>query len=71
VPAVAETYRGTAERFIVMPTHLDGGPVARVADRFFVVEPDRHGASPEKSAALSVRIGVLPLVARAAVRTFL
>ena len=42
VPAVAETYRGTADRFIVMPAHLNGSVVAKAADRFFVVEPDRH-----------------------------
>lgn len=42
VPAVAETHRGTACRFIVMPAHLNGGVVARAADQFFVVEPDGH-----------------------------
>ena len=41
VPAVAETHRGTAEHFIVTPAHLNGGVVARAADRFFVVEPAR------------------------------
>jgi hypothetical protein len=25
-----------------MPAHLNGGVVAKAADRFFVVEPDRH-----------------------------
>jgi hypothetical protein len=39
LPAVAETHRGTAERFIVTPEHLDGGVVVRAADLFFVVEP--------------------------------
>jgi hypothetical protein len=46
-PAGAESYRGTAERFIVVPAHLgaivtpanlDGTTVVRAADRFFVVE---------------------------------
>jgi hypothetical protein len=48
-PAVAETYRGNAERFIVVPAHLgaivipadlDDATVIRAADRFFVVELD-------------------------------
>jgi PIN domain nuclease of toxin-antitoxin system len=42
VPAIAETHRGPADRFIVAPAHLNDGVVARAADRFFVVEPDRH-----------------------------
>lgn len=42
VPAVADTHRGNAERFIVMPAHLDGGVVAKAADRFFVVERGLH-----------------------------
>jgi hypothetical protein len=42
VPAIAETHRGIADRFIVAPAHLNGGVVARAADRFFVVEPDRR-----------------------------
>lgn len=46
-PAVAESYRGTAERFIVVPAHLgailtradtNDGTVVRAADLFFVVE---------------------------------
>jgi len=40
LPAVAETHRGTAQRFIVTPEHLGGGNVVRAADSFFVVEPD-------------------------------
>ena len=52
-PAVAESYRGTAERFIVVPAHLgaivtpanlDDATVVRAADRFFVVELDRSAA---------------------------
>ena len=48
-PAVAESYRGTAERFIVVPAHLgaivtpanlDDTTVVRAADRFLVVELD-------------------------------
>ncbi len=42
VPAVAETHRGTAECFIVMPAHHSGGVVTRAADQFFVVEPARR-----------------------------
>ena len=49
VPAVAETHRGTAERFIVLPAHLIGGVVVRAADRFFVVEP--AGLRPASRAA--------------------
>lgn len=46
-PGIAESYRGTAERFIVVPAHLeaivtsadiDDGTVVRAADLFFVVE---------------------------------
>ena len=38
-PAAAEAHRGTDDRFIVAPTHVDGGMVVlRAADRFFVVE---------------------------------
>ena len=46
-PAAGAAYRGTAERFIVVPAHLGAivapadipkGTVARAADRFFVVE---------------------------------
>jgi hypothetical protein len=39
VPLVAETHRGRADRFVVLPAHFDGGVVVRAADRFFVVEP--------------------------------
>jgi len=51
-PAVAESYRGTADRFIVVPAHLgvvvtaatiDDGRVVRAADRFFVVELNGNG----------------------------
>jgi hypothetical protein len=38
VPAVAETHRGSANRFLVTPAHLGGGVVVRAADRFFVVD---------------------------------
>jgi hypothetical protein len=40
-PAAAEAHRKNAGRFLVMPSHLDGGVVVRAADRFFVIE--RHG----------------------------
>ncbi len=52
-PAGAESYRGTAERFIVIPAHLgaivtpanlDDATVVRAADRFFVVELDGNSA---------------------------
>jgi len=39
LPAVAETHRGIAERFVVTPAHFEGGVVVRAADRFFIVEP--------------------------------
>jgi hypothetical protein len=48
VPAVAETHRGIAERFVVMPDHFDGGVVVRAADRFFVVDPGSHAFSEEQ-----------------------
>ena len=38
LPLVAETHRGMADRFVVMPAHFSGGVVVRAADRFFVVE---------------------------------
>ena len=49
-PDGAESYRGTAERFIVVPAHLGAivtranrhhAAVVRAADRFFVVELNR------------------------------
>jgi hypothetical protein len=52
-PAGAESNRGTAERFIVVPAHLGAivtlanlydATVVRAADRFFVVELDRSAA---------------------------
>jgi len=51
VPAAAETHRGIAERFVVMPAHFDGGVVVRAADRFFVVELGGH-AYPESPRGL-------------------
>jgi hypothetical protein len=42
VPAVAETHRGSADRFLVTPAHLGGGVVVRAADRFFVVDSGRR-----------------------------
>jgi hypothetical protein len=41
-PSIAEAYRGMAERFIVVPDHVGAGTVIAAADRFFVVEPNRH-----------------------------
>jgi hypothetical protein len=36
-PATADNHRGTADRFIVAPAHLNGGTPIKVADRFFVI----------------------------------
>jgi len=41
VPAVAETYRRTADHRLVMPAHANGEVVVRAADRFFVVVRER------------------------------
>ncbi len=50
-PALAESHRGHAERFIVVPAHLGAivvladignGTVVRAADEFFVVELDEN-----------------------------
>ena len=38
LPGAAEAHRGTADRFIVVPAHVNGGVVVRAADRFFIVE---------------------------------
>jgi hypothetical protein len=40
-PAGAVSHRGTANRFIVAPAHLNGETAVRVADRFIVIEPRR------------------------------
>jgi hypothetical protein len=37
LPAAAGHHRGTADRYIVSPFHLNGGSPIRVADRFFVI----------------------------------
>ena len=42
VPAVAETHRGIAERFVVTPAHFEDGVVVRAADSFFVVQPHAY-----------------------------
>ena len=53
-PAGAESYRGAAERFIVVPAHLDAivapanlydATVVRAADRFFVIDSREERAS--------------------------
>jgi hypothetical protein len=36
-PAAADNHRGTADRFIVAPAHVNGGTPVKVADRFFVI----------------------------------
>ena len=40
-PAGAVSHRGTADRFIVAPAHLNGDTAVRVADRFIVIESRR------------------------------
>jgi hypothetical protein len=42
LPAIAETYRGIAERFVVTRAHFEDGVVVRDADRFFVVQPHAY-----------------------------
>jgi hypothetical protein len=42
IPVVAETYRRSPERFIVVPDHFPGETVVAAADRFFVVEPQEQ-----------------------------
>ena len=37
-PATAVRHRGTPDRFIVAPGHLNGDRAVKVADRFFVIE---------------------------------
>jgi hypothetical protein len=57
-PAGAESYRGAAQCFIVVPAHLGAivtpadlydATVVRAADRFFVVELDRSARFPAPS----------------------
>ena len=43
VPAAAEFHRGTADCYIVTPTHFNGGTPVRVADRFFVISKKEGG----------------------------
>jgi hypothetical protein len=49
LPALAERHRGSGDRFIVVPAHVDHGIVVRAADRFFVVRLGRtarpHGGA--------------------------
>ena len=54
-PAVAESFRGNAERFIVVPEHVGAivnaakpsrATVVRASDRFFVVETNRSARFP-------------------------
>jgi hypothetical protein len=40
-PATAARHRGSPDRFIVAPAHLNGDTAIRVADRFIVIEPRR------------------------------
>jgi len=47
LPAAAEAHRGTADRFIVSPAHINGGVVVKAADRFFIVE-QRRPATPSR-----------------------
>ena len=41
LPSVAGMH-GSADQLLVAPAHLDGGVVARAADRFFVIESRGH-----------------------------
>lgn len=41
-PSVAEAYRGMGERFIVVPDHVGTSAVIAAADRFFIVDRNRH-----------------------------
>ena len=49
LPSVAETHRGMADRFVVMPAHFRGGVVVRAADRFFVVDSDGRALRQSQS----------------------
>ena len=49
LPAVAETHRGIAERFVVTPAHFEDGVVVRAADRFFVVQPHAYACLKSQS----------------------
>ena len=72
-PAGAESYRGTDERFIVVPAHLGAiatpanrhdATVVRAADQFFVVELDgsagRFPALSERRLRLAADSEALP-----------
>jgi len=51
LPAVAETHRGIAERFVVTPAHFENGVVVRAADRFFVIQPHAYAFMKSQSGA--------------------
>jgi hypothetical protein len=38
LPLVADSHRGVADRFVVMPAHYKDGVVVRASDHFFVVD---------------------------------
>jgi hypothetical protein len=44
LPAAAEAHRGWSANFLVVPWHAAGETAVAVADRFFVVEPQRATA---------------------------
>ena len=65
--AVAESFRGNAERFIVVPEHVGAivnaakpgrATVVRASDRFFVVETDRSAARFPAPAERRLRLAV-------------
>ena len=59
-PAVAESSRGTAGRYIVVPAHLGDAVVVRASDRFFVVETDRSAGRFPAPAERPLRLAVVP-----------
>jgi hypothetical protein len=45
LPLVADSHRGVADRFVVMPAHYKDGVVVRAGDHFFVVDPSSGALS--------------------------
>jgi hypothetical protein len=66
-PAVAESFRGNAERFIVVPEHVGAivnaakpgrATIVRASDRFFVVETGQSAARFAAPAERRLRLAV-------------
>jgi hypothetical protein len=66
---VAESIRGNAERFIVVPEHVGAivnaakpgrATIVRASDRFFVVETDRSAGRFPAPAERPLRLAVVP-----------